>query len=366
MPNNTAFSCCKPLLGASDTIILVIATDLLLPLIKNDIVVYQQQKARLVIHRIQGAVEEVTDVGAFLFDAQIKIVAFLRVLFEAVVFPFQIVFFFCSDGAVAQAFAVVARHAELNGCKERLNEHAALIGQVLTDTVGYGNSALFQLDHRNGNAVDIDNQIGTLLIVFDDSDFFCDLKEIIPRGIPVDEVDSGLVFINGFSDLCTVFQQLVDLSVTGKQTVLKVCRCFDEFINSADSKPFCIAVFSQPCGKLNFVDIGIFIIPQTTDIIVFQLGLKKFDHSLLCRRFGLTYSVHYAPSFSVSLICPLSSSLIMPCLRQRYLVSFFSNSSISLSMSDNMDTMASCSSRFGKTTFIFEISVVVIPLIDVP
>ena len=68
-------------------------------------------------------------------------------------------------GAVLQAFGVVAREDELHGGEERLVELRLLVGEVLADAVANRHAAVLQLHHADGDAVDVEHDIGPTLVV---------------------------------------------------------------------------------------------------------------------------------------------------------------------------------------------------------
>lgn len=99
----------------------------------------QIKESHLIEHCKQIAVQTIRDGVTDFFNAHIHVVPLIRIFYKAILLPLKVIFLFGSDGAVAQALTIVARHAELYSGKEGLDEHFTLIGQVLTDAIGNGN-----------------------------------------------------------------------------------------------------------------------------------------------------------------------------------------------------------------------------------
>ena len=70
-----------------------------------------------------------------------------------------------ADRAVLQAFGVVAGEDELHRAEEPLVEFRLLVGEALADAVADGDAAVLQLDHADGDAVDIEHEIGPPLVI---------------------------------------------------------------------------------------------------------------------------------------------------------------------------------------------------------
>ena len=106
-----------------------------------------------------------------------------------VLLPLEKELFLRADGAVPQALGVVAGKNELHRAEEPGVELGLLIGEVLTDAVADAHPAVLQLQNADGDAVDIQHDVGTALVVPLERHFLGN-GEIVPLGLaPVDEVD---------------------------------------------------------------------------------------------------------------------------------------------------------------------------------
>src|SRR5581483_2677219 len=63
------------------------------------------------------------------------------------------------DGAVAQALRAVAGEYELHRAEELLVENLLLVGDQLAHAVGDLDRAAFELDHRDGDAVEVEHDV---------------------------------------------------------------------------------------------------------------------------------------------------------------------------------------------------------------
>ena len=165
---------------------------------------------------------------------------------KAVVFPFQIVPLRSKQRTIAQALAVVPGHTELNSRKEIFYEIRFLVGQILTDAVGHGHTTLFQFDHRKCNAIHIDNNIRTLGVIADNSDFFRNIEVIFTDIFKVNKIHRLRGLLHGLLDLGSVFQQAVYLFVGMVQTLLQIGGGLHQCIDGIGCKLFGVALFQQP------------------------------------------------------------------------------------------------------------------------
>ena len=99
-----------------------------------------------------------------------------------------------ADGAVTELDTIVGGHGELYGGKERRNE-VALVAEVLLDALLVVDQAAFQLDDSQGDAVDIDHDVGALVLArqgVDVTDFLGNGEMV---GSYVVEVEEQHVFV---------------------------------------------------------------------------------------------------------------------------------------------------------------------------
>ena len=117
------------------------------------------------------------------------------------------------DHAVAQPLGVVARHDELHGAEERLDEVLLLAVQVLTDPLRHRDRGALEFQHADGDPVDVEHDVGPLGVLARDRDFFGD-GEVVGGGIrPVDQVNGDRVLANSGADPGAVAKETVDLAV---------------------------------------------------------------------------------------------------------------------------------------------------------
>src|SRR5574343_939674 len=102
-------------------------------------------------------------------------------------FPFEVVFFAGSNGAIPKAFGIISSHHQLHTRKESLNEFGFLIIEILTDTFRHAYLTALEFNNTQSNAINIENQIGSLLKFTHDRNFLSNSKFIEKRIGPVDE-----------------------------------------------------------------------------------------------------------------------------------------------------------------------------------
>ena len=200
---------------------------------------------------------------------------------KTVIFPLQIVLLRGKQRTIAQALTVVTGHAELNGGKEIFDEIRFLVSQILTDAVGHGYAALFQLDHRKCDAVYIENDIRALGVIADNGDFFRDIEVVFTDIFKVNKIYRLGRLLHGLLDLGTVFQQTVNLFVGVVQTLLQIGSGLNQCIHCIGCKLFGVALFQQPGMQPLLHDIAVLAVMQVAQICIVQLVPKEFDHTVL-------------------------------------------------------------------------------------
>ena len=224
-------------------IVLIIAADLFDALIKDHKVV-DQIKETLFVKQCEKLFFQLAGNSLAIFlNLDIHNIAFRLMLDKAVVFPFQIVLLRGKQRTIAQALAVVPGHTELDGREEIFDKVRFLVGQILTDAVGHRHTALFQFDHRKCNAIHIDDNIRTLGVVADNSDFFRNIEVIFTDIFKVNKIHRLGGVLHGLLDLGSIFQQAVDLFVGMVQPLLQIGGCLHQGIYCIGCKLFGVALF---------------------------------------------------------------------------------------------------------------------------
>ena len=159
------------LLRGLDAEILVHARQLLHAAVEQHEVVHQLDQPLLGAHLEQVLVQ---------LEAAVVRLVFL---------PLQEILLRGADGAVLQPLGVVAREDELHRAEEPRVELRLLVGEVLPDAVADGDAAVLQLDHADGDAVDVEHEVGPPLVVAAQRHFLGDGEVVLLRLLPVDELD---------------------------------------------------------------------------------------------------------------------------------------------------------------------------------
>ena len=151
------------LLRRLDAEILMHARQLLHAAVEQHEVVHQLDQPLLAAHLEQILVE---------LEAAVVGLVFL---------PAEEVFFRRADGAVLQPLRIVAGEDELHGAEEPCVEFRLLVGKVLPDAVADADAAVLQLQHADGDAVDIEHQVGPPLMAALERHFLGDGEVVLSR-----------------------------------------------------------------------------------------------------------------------------------------------------------------------------------------
>jgi len=111
----------------------------------------------------------------------------------------------------------------LHGGEEGADKFGFLVVQVLADAFADENAGPFEFEDAQGDAVDINNEIGTFVLWAFNGDFFGDREVIIFGMFPVDKPDSLGLLSGPFFDLDTVAEETID-GFVGVIKVLGVCQ----------------------------------------------------------------------------------------------------------------------------------------------
>ena len=170
VPDDAAFPFARVCLRSLDSEILVGARQLL-HAVEEDEVVHQLDEPVLPAHLEKVLVQ---------LEAAIVLLVLL---------PFQEVLLLRTDRAVLQALRVVAGEDELHGAEKPRMEHRRLVRQALPDAIADGDAAVLQLQHADGDAVDVEHEVRASLVVAGERHFLGDGEVVLLWFCPVDEVD---------------------------------------------------------------------------------------------------------------------------------------------------------------------------------
>ena len=196
--------------------------------------------------------------------------------------PAEKIFLWRLDGAVAKTFRVVAGEHKLVGGKEPGIELWLLIRKILADAIANAHTAALELDHADGNAIDIDNEVWTPLLWPFES-YFLGYGKIIGLWVmPIDQGDRCGGLIGGSFDLNSVAQQRVDLPIGFIEALLAYIRRPSELIQGATDLSSAVATSLENAGENLLLDIAVTpAVFPVTEISVAELFIEKLDHPLL-------------------------------------------------------------------------------------
>ena len=162
------------------------------------------------------------------------------------------------DRAVAQPLGVVARQQKLHGGVERTDELLPLRVEALADALGHGHRRALQLDDGEGDAVDVEHQVGPPLVLAGDGHFFGE-GEVVGGGVlPVDQPDRDRLLSGGRPHLHPVAQQAVDRAVGVVEGPAAAERGgLAQLADGALGDPFAVALAFEEAGEQRFFDVGV-------------------------------------------------------------------------------------------------------------
>ena len=118
-----------------------------------------------------------------------------------------------AGGAVAQPLRVAARQQELHGAEEALVEDLFLVGDELAHAVGQLHRAALELDHRDGEAVEIEHDVRPALVAALQRHLLGQREVVLLRVLPVDQVHRLVRLARGDLHRHAVAQELVGAQV---------------------------------------------------------------------------------------------------------------------------------------------------------
>ena len=117
----------------------------------------------------------------------------IRITLSCRFFPMEIELWWSPGRTIINALTLTTGHKQLHCRIELRNLTLLLISPILVNTIFYADSSLFQFNHSNGNAIDIDNDIWSAMFgvhsLFSNRNFLCYTEDIIVRIFPVNQHD---------------------------------------------------------------------------------------------------------------------------------------------------------------------------------
>ena len=181
-----------------------------------------------------------------------------------------------------QAFGIIAGTQQLHGCKKSGDVFILLIANILTNAFMNRYRAAFKLDNCHGDTVDINDQIRAAVAFALYGNLLGNLKIILHRVCPVDQMHRLFALRHIRLNVHTVTQQRINLPVGIVLTGTDIRRRLFEFrygfvdLLVGIFPPFQIT--EQQC--LFDIAVACAVLP-VSEIVVFQYVLKQPDKPLL-------------------------------------------------------------------------------------
>ena len=185
-------------LGGLDAGVLVRPGHFLLTGIKDNEIADKLQQARLAAHLCQRPVQQC---------------ACGQLAGTSLVFPLDKKLFRCTGGAIAKPLRITAREHQLHGAEEALIEDRFLIGNKLAHPVSNLHRTALEFNYGNGDAVQIQHQIGAALMATLESDLFSQSEIIVLWVAPVNQMNRFVCLPHRHLHRHAVAQQIVGAKI---------------------------------------------------------------------------------------------------------------------------------------------------------
>ena len=209
-------------------------------------------------------------------------------------FPAQIVLLQRLDHAVAQPFGVIAGQQELNRCVERANKFFFLAVEVLPNALGHRHCRSLQLQHAQGDAIDVEHEVGPSGVFPGNANLLGDGKVVVARVRPVDQIDGLGLLPDVWTHLDAVAEEAIHLAVGVVERFVAAERgglvqCVECLVSDFGAMP----LPRQPVAERFLLDIGVVAPPlPVAEVRIAERVSKKRDHALLCKNLFLTDCTH--------------------------------------------------------------------------
>jgi hypothetical protein len=357
VPDNPALAALHVVLGGAHAEILVVAAELLGARVEGDEVVDQLQEAGLPEELQEGSIQRIAPHRAVVrFGEVLAVLGISGAPARAFFFPDEVIFLGGQDGAVTEAFAVVAGQHVLDGGEERLDELLFLVVEVLADALGDGHAGALELQDGERDAVDVEHEVGALDVGCRvgglDRDLLGD-GEVVAFGVlPVDEPDGLVLCARARGDLHAVAELFVDGAVAVVEVEAGVAGDLHQLAHGAADEGVAILALvifffagEEEVFQLVMADVLVVAVAQVAERLVAEVVEEQADDAALGFPLWVSDGAH------TRRVLPVRSSCIMPCLRRRVFSRRCSRAAISASMSERTAAMAVCSSPDGNETF---------------
>ena len=275
----------------------LVGVDVRLRGLESEILVHARQLLLAAVE--QDEIVHQFDQAGFIAELQQILVEFVAAVIGLIFLPIKEVFFLSLDCAVLQPFRIVACKHELHRAEEPCIELGLLVRQILTNAVADGRAAVFQFDHADGDAVDVQHQIGPPLVAVQSvaqGDFLGNRKIVAPRLRPIDQLD-------GFSDFArlhlhrhAVAQQAVDRLIVVVEAAVGVVRFGAQQMQGTADLLRRIARFGQVNSERIFFDVAVAVaLGPIAERAVAQLVAEQREDTVLGGAFRLADAVHVMP-----------------------------------------------------------------------
>jgi hypothetical protein len=138
-----------------------------------------------------------------------------------------------AGGSIGEALRVVAHHDKLDGAEEALDIGFVLVVNALANGGGDIDACSLKFQHGERDAVDIENDVGPLVVDALDGHFLGEGEVVVLPVLPIDQIDGLIIIADSGLDLDAVAQLRIDIFVDIVDVAVLIARYSLEFVYCA-------------------------------------------------------------------------------------------------------------------------------------
>ena len=178
--------------------------------------------------------------------------------------------------------------------EERLDELLLLAVEVLANALGHGHRRAFQLQDAQGDAIDVEHEVGPPGVLPEDSHLLGDSEVVVSGGRPVDQRNRDELLAGSRLDIHAVSQQAVDLAVGFVEGLAaSERRGLVQLEQRLGNDPVAVTLAPQPAAEAGLLDVAVFpLVLPVGEIGVAEGVPEELHHPFLRLDFPFADSAH--------------------------------------------------------------------------
>ena len=203
-----------------------------------------------------------------------------------VLFPLEEILFLRLDRAVLQSLGIVPGEEELHRAEEPLVEFRALVREALANAVADGNTAVLQFDYTDGDAIEIEHEVRTPLVLASQRDLLGDREIVFPWLVPIHQVDRFRHLPRFGFHVHAVSQQAIHRLVVVIQAAVGIAGFGGQPVECPTDLRRAVAALGQIGRQQSDVDVAVVRpVGPIAEIAIAEFIAEQADDPLLRRAF---------------------------------------------------------------------------------